>query len=611
MTGNLLYTLVLIGLLGIGAQWLAWRMRMPAIVLLAAAGLIAGPVLGWVRPSADMGALLEPLIKLGVALILFEGGLSLRLHELKQTATGVKRLVIAGAPLAWALGSGAAHYIGGLSWPVALVFGAISVVTGPTVIGPLLRQARLKRRPASYLKWEGIINDPIGALLAVLTFQHFLLADRPLGEEILGLGLGVAAALALGAGGGLGLARLYVRGYVPEYLKPPLMVVSVLAIYALANHVQEEAGLLAATVFGITVGNMRLPSIDELRRFKEYVTVILVSGVFVLLTADLDPAILEYLDWRAAALIAAMLLVVRPLTVILATTGSGVTAQERTLLAWIAPRGIVAAAVAGVFGPELVANGYADAALLVPLVFALIFVTVVAHGLSIGSLARRLGLAAAARHGLLIVGASPWTTALAKLLKEMEVPVIMADWSWHRLREARLEGIPAHYGEILSERAEEALELGDIGFLLAATDNDAYNALVCTRFANELGRQRVFQLPMYAADEHDPRGVAAPLRGQSAFGDNAQFEELLRRFYQGWTFRKTRITEGYGFDAFQNDMPPDGVPIAMLRSDGTLRLPTTKTPLEGKEGDTVVSFVPPRVTESKQQTDVSKQDLAK
>jgi NhaP-type Na+/H+ or K+/H+ antiporter len=595
-TTHLADTLVLIAVLGMGAQWLAWRLHLPAIVLLALAGLVVGPIAGWLNPTADLGPLLPVFIKLGVAIILFEGGLNLKLHELKTAATGVKRLVMFGGPLVWILGTGAAHYVGGLSWPVSLVFGAIAVVTGPTVILPLLRQARLKRRPASYLKWEGIINDPIGALLAILIFQHFVFAHTgsTLTGELWGIGAAVALAVALGVGGGWLLARIFVRGFVPEFLKPPIILAMALAVYSIANLVQEEAGLLAITIFGLVLGNMQLPSIDELRRFKEYITIILVSGVFILLTADLDPALLAHLHWRSALLLAAVLFVVRPLAVFAATLGTDMPWRERLLVGWIAPRGIVAAAVAGVFAPEMVAIGYADAALLVPLVFSLVLLTVFVHGFSLGWIARRLGLASTARNGVLIVGGSPWSTALSIMLKEMKIPVLLVDWSWHRLRAARLDGISVYFGEILSERAEESVELNEIGSLLAATDNDAYNALVCTRFAADLGRSRVFQLPMYAADEQDPRGVARTLRGSIAFGENAQYEELVRRTYQGWEFQKTRFTENYTYETYLQESPREAVPVLLVRGETAVQFVLASEPPEPKPDDVLVSFVPPR-----------------
>ncbi|HQU17120.1 MAG: sodium:proton exchanger [Chromatiales bacterium 21-64-14] len=593
MESNLTLALVLVATLGIATQWLAWRFHQPAIVLLLVAGLLVGPVLGWLHPSQDFGNLLHPIIRLGVAIILFEGGLNLRLHELREAATGVKRLVSVGVVLSWGLGSAAAHLIGGLSWPVALVFGAITVVTGPTVIMPMLRQARLNRRPASYLKWEGIINDPVGALLAVVVFQYFISTEANAGfsRVMAGLAVALVAAALLGVGTGQLLGAAFRRGYVPEFLKGPVLFAAVLLIYIVANLVQNEAGLMAATVFGISMGNQRLAAINEIRRYKEYMTVLLVSGVFIILTADLDPGVLAQLDWRSGALLAALVFLVRPTVVLLATWGAGMSWQERALVAWIAPRGIVAAAVAAVFAPEMVAHGYADASVLVPLVFSLILITVVLHGLSIHRLALWLGLASTRRNGILIVGASPWTVELARVLQDLKVPVLIVDQSWDRLKPARLSGLRVSFGEILSESSEESLELNDIGYLLASSYNDAYNALVCTRFAPELGRNRVFQLRLHARDEDDPRALVHTMRGQVVFDEQATYDELMRRHYQGWRFQKTRLTEAYGYEDFRRDCPADALHMVVVRDNGDVVFQSPKTPVKPRTGDAVVCFL--------------------
>jgi NhaP-type Na+/H+ or K+/H+ antiporter len=585
--------LALVALLGIGAQWLAWRVNLPAIILLTLCGLVAGPILGWIRPREDLGPLLDPIIKLGVAVILFEGGLSLRFHEFRQAAHGVTRLATIGVVLAFSFGSAAAHWIGGLSWPVATVFGAITVVTGPTVILPLLRQARLRRRPASFLKWEGIINDPTGALLAVLIFEYFaaLGAGGP-SLRALPVAGGLVFAGALGVGGGVALGTIFRRGWVPEYLKGPMALAAALGAYVLANRVLGESGLLAATLLGIALGNMRLPAIDEIRRFKETVALILVSGVFILLTAELDPAILLALDWRSVALLAAIVFVTRPLTIWLATVGAGMSWQERALLGWIAPRGIVAAAVAAVFGPALIDLGYGGAERLLPLVFTLILVTVLAHGLTIRALARRLDLGAPTTSGVLIVGASNWTVALGEALKSLEIPVMIVDDEWPRIRAARLSGLRVYYGDILSEASEQRLEFNDYGYLLAATANDAYNAHVCSHFASEMGRNHVFQLPEAAVDEPDPRRLPRTRRGLVAIDEQALHDELLARWYRGHSFKRTPLTDEFAYEDLERSFPGGSLPVLLVRPDGSVQFHSPEQPFKPKSGDTVVWFGP-------------------
>lgn len=306
----------------------------------------------------------------------------------------------------------------GLSWPVAWVLGAILVVTGPTVIVPLLRQARLNKESASLLKWEGIFNDPIGALLAVLAFQYFTFAESGPVHVLIDLGTALVSAALLGGVGGWLIGWIFRRGFVPENLKAPILMVLVLLVYWSSNLAQHEAGLLSVMVMGLVVGNMKLVEREALQRFKEHLTIILLSVLFIVIPSQLEAGHLKQIDGRAILFVLTILLVVRPLTIGLATLGAPMRRQDKLLLAWIAPRGIVAAAAAGIFGPELVAAGYPDAEKLLPIMFMVIIASVLAHGLTVGPLSLRLGLAAKSENGLLIVGVSPFTIALGAGVEE-------------------------------------------------------------------------------------------------------------------------------------------------------------------------------------------------
>lgn len=591
----LVFKVALIGVLGIGSQWLAWRYNLPAIVLMSVAGLLAGPVFGVLSPTLDFGAFLQPVIALAVAVILFEGGLSLNFKELRGISRGVRQLVFIGIPIGWALNSLAAHYLAGLSWPVAIFFGGVLVVTGPTVIIPLLRQAKLAQRPAAVLKWEGIINDPIGALLAILVFEYATYSgtDLTFTGNVASLTASAAAAGAIGFGCGRALAVAFRRGWVPEFLKAPVILAVVLACYEAANLIQTEAGLLSVTAMGVTLANARVHSIEEVRRFKENIAIILVSAVFVVLTATLTWDMLAAVDWRLAAFVAAILFVARPLTVWLSTIGSDMTWQEKLLVGWIAPRGIVAVAICGFFGTALVNAGYPDGEQLIVFTFAIVFATVIAHGFSIGWLSRRLGLATASRPGVMIVGASPWSIEFAKTLHELEVPVKVADRSWGHLQKARFNELPIYYGELLSEATEHRLDLNPYGYLLAVTSNDDYNALVCTDFAPEFGRTNIFQLGIERGDEDDPHGVSFTLRGRTLFRSGRTFDDLIKLHDEGWNFQKTRLTEEYALDDYLADRPEGAEMIVVVKKGGGLAFSTLRSRAQADPGDTVVSFSPP------------------
>ncbi len=579
---------------GLASQWVAWRIQLPAIVILIATGLVLGPVTGIIELALPRNELAE-LIGLGVAIILFEGGMDLKLGEFRRVGHGIGRLTVVGPLLAWLFGSLAAHHLAGLSWPVACVLGAILVVTGPTVIVPLLRQARLNKESASLLKWEGIVNDPVGVLLAVLTFQYFTSADSGLAQTLSGLGAAIVAAAVFGGLGGWLTGWFYRKGMVPEHLKAPVLMVLVLVVYWISNLVQHEAGLLSVTLMGLVVGNMRLVEREDLQHFKENLTVVLLSVLFIIIPSQLDASHLAAIDVRILLFVLAMLLVARPLTILLATLGAPMRKEDKLLLAWIAPRGIVAAATAGIFGPALVASGYPDAEKLLPIVFLIIIVTVLAHGLTLGNLARRLGLAARTANGLLIVGASPWTIALAQVLKKLEIEVMLVDGGYQRLKAARMAGIEVFYGEVLSERAEETLETQHLNHLLCATENDFYNALVCKAQGRRFGHHRTLQLATHQESSHESKRLTLQQRGYIAFDTVADYETLNQRLAEGWKIQVNELGEEFGWKQMKErlgEIGSDWIPLGIVTPDDTLRLFSSEQSLTPEKGWTVLYFAP-------------------
>jgi len=593
LTQDFYFIVILVPLLGLIAQWIAWRFHLPAIVLLSATGLLLGPIFHVIQPDLHSNQILQAFVKFSVAVILFEGGLYLQLFELKEAFSGVKRLIFPAIPIAWGTYALCTHYIGGISWPIAFIFGAIIVVSGPTVVIPLLRQARLKRKTVSYIKWEGIINDPIGALLAVLVFQYFLAkhlgnAEFHICYELL---VGFSVALLSGGGGGYLLAFTYKRGMVPEFLKPTLSLVFVLFIYYISNIALEEAGLLAATAFGITLSNVKLPSIEEIRRFNESLGIILISCLFIILTTTLNIAQIKNLNISIFFLMLTIMFVARPIVILLSTIGSAVSWPDRIILSWVAPRGVVAAAVAGVFAYELSEAGFQDAELLVPLVFTLILSTVVAHGFSLPFIAKKLGLAATKNNGVLIVGASLWSIELAKSLKAEGIPVLIAETSWHKLKFARLAGLPVYFGQVLSEEAEERLDLSEMGYVIAVSDNDAFNALVCSKFGHELSRHNVFQLPIVSHHEKDARDLPTTLAGKQLFTQEHTYENLLRDHFLNWQFQCTTFSEEYSFEQFNDNVPSDYLPIVIINNDKSLSFYTKNKKIQPKAGEKLMIFI--------------------
>lgn len=599
---SLAFKIAAVGVAGVAAQWMAWRTRAPAIVLLLSAGLLLGPVSGLIDPQRDFGELFKPMVAIAVAIILFEGGITLKFEEIRHTSLAVRRLVFIGAPLGAVLGALAARYGAGLDWGAAAILGGLFVVTGPTVIMPLLRQAKLGPRPSALLRWEAIVNDPIGALFAVLAFEVVMLSHGAALDDLSpgGLAFRVVFALALALVGGYALARfvvwLFNAGLAPEYLKVPILLAAVLAGYEVSQLALEESGLLTVTVMGVAIANSKLASLTEIKRFKETVTILLVSGVFILLTATLDAQTFALMDWRVAVFVALMLFVVRPVTIFAATMGAGLSFNERLLVAWIAPRGVVAVAVAGFFGAALIEAGVPGGREMTAIAFAMVFATVLLHGFSLSPLAGALGLASARQAGVLMIGGGPFTLQLAEQLKAADYPVMIADGNWLTLSRARQAGVPVFYGEILSETAEHSIDFNPYGVVIAATANDAYNTLVCADFGPEIGRANVFQLSPSTDHSTERREVSHTLMGRRAFDEELSGWALRGRMAAGWTVKTATLSEQFGLaDALEKNSGPSGsaAPLILLRASGALLVVEAGRQVQAKPQDRLVLLTPP------------------
>lgn len=589
--------IALVGVLGIGAQWIAWRTGWPAIVLMLAAGFLAGPVFGVFDPERAFGDLLDPMVAIGVALILFEGGLSLDLRELRHAGAGVVRLATLGVLLGWAFGAFAGFWIAGLNWPVAVLFGGILVVTGPTVVIPLLRQSSIQTRPASILKWEAIVNDPTGALCAVIAYEYFRklneFPDATIFEVVPPLIIAAIVAGLIGYGAAAVIAWAFPRGVVPEYLKVPVLLTTVIAVFVVSNQIEHEAGLVAVTVMGIALANMNVSSLRSIHPFKQNIAVILVSGIFILLASSLKVEDLAYFNWRFGLFLAALLFIVRPATILISLAFSSVPWNERLFLAWIAPRGIVLVAISGLFALRLAELGYADGNVLIGLSFAVVVVTIVAHGFTIDIVAKWLKVKGVSRPGLLIVGSTPWTIALAEQLHKLKTPVMVVDSSWQRLSPARQKGLPFYHGEILNEATEHNLDLAPFHVLVAATDNEAYNALVCNEFAHEIGRDSVYQLGA-STGQDEYRKLPDSLRGRALFQSGFGVEDVNERQADGWIFRQTKLSGEFKFADAKAKLPESTHMLLLIRETGTMRFFTHASRPEPHAGDTVISFSPPQ-----------------
>ncbi len=588
--------------LGIAAQWFAWRLRLPSILLLIIAGFFAGPEFAnLVDPDQMFGASLFPLVSCSVAIILFEGGLTLTYRELGEHAKVVRRLVTWGALLTWGLVSGAAWLFLGFHSELAVLLGAILVVTGPTVVGPLLRQVRPTGAAGPILKWEGIVIDPIGAVLAVLVLEAILHGGGSAITQtaLMGVLKTVFWGGLFGALGAWVLVMLLRRYWVPDSLHNPVALAIVLLAFAAANAKAEEAGLLSVTLMGVALANQKAVPIRHILEFKENLRVLLISSLFILMAARLRVADLQQLDAGLVGFLLVLILIIRPLVVFACTWRTGLKNNERALIAWLAPRGIVAASVASVFAFRIEQHGgAAEAARLVPVTFLTVIATVSVYGLTAGPVARWLGLSTANPQGALIVGAHPFARMLALALQNAGVRVVIADTNAGAISAARMAGLPVYLGNVLADHAEEELDLQGVGRLLALTANDEVNALCAAHYRHLFGSEKVFQI----SQGEVARGVEplpAHLSGRYLFDEEVRYADLQKRYANGVVVKATKLSEQFDFAAWRELYGADALPLAILDESGTLTLAAQNRVLEPKAGHTLLAFVKePKETEA-------------
>ncbi|MCH7717560.1 MAG: sodium:proton antiporter [Gemmatimonadetes bacterium] len=584
--------------IGISAQWLAWRLRIPSILLLLLAGFIAGPVTGWLDPDALFGELLFPTVSLAVAIILFEGGLNLDIRRLRAIGPVVRNLLVIGSPITWLVSAALAYILLDFPIPLAALLGAILVVTGPTVVIPLLRQVHASRRMSDIVKWEGIVSDPIGAILAVLVLD-FILATG-VHEGIAGGGsaialavIGVTTAIVLGLAGA-GLIVLALRRYwVPDFLRSHVTLVAVLVVFAASNRVLAESGLLAVTVMGSALASQRVVRVRRIVQFKENLRVLLISALFVVVAARLplhDPV---YTDPRSLGFLVALILVQRPLAVAIATWRLDLTVQERVFLAFLAPRGIVAAAIGSVFAIELADVGYPGAERLAPIVFLIIIGTVTVYGLVASPLARKLGVAVANPQGVLFVGAAPWVRHVAATLQGLGIPVLLADANWQNVTAARKAGLPAHYGNILDEDAIDELDLDEIGRCILATPNAEVNALAADHLRKVFDLSDIYQV---VPDERPTRGdlsnVPSHLQARLLSSKDASWSTLAAAFESGYVVKQTNITDEFTFESFERHYEGKAIPLIAITERGVVRILDAERKWPRRGVNTLISLAP-------------------
>jgi NhaP-type Na+/H+ or K+/H+ antiporter len=584
--------LSLIIVAGIGAQLVSWWLRLPSILLLLVAGLLVGPIGGVVEPDVLLGEALFPFISLSVALILFEGGLSLRIGEIRQRGAVLRNLLTIGVATTGVLGAISSHYVLDIGWETAAVLGAIVTVTGPTVIGPMLRHIRPAGPVAATLRAEGVLVDPLGALLALLVFEVILATSA---EEATSAVVSAMLKTVL-AGGAIGLALaatlvFMLRRYlIPDHLHNVVTIALVVAAFVAADAVQEESGLLAATVMGIAMANQRFVPVVEILEFKETIRVLLISALFVVIGARVELDAVREIGVRGVLLIVVLVVAIRPLAVLASTIRTSASWRERALLASIAPRGIVAASVAAIFAIRL-EEFVSDAAVLVPVTFLVVVGTISIYGVIAGPIARWVGLAQSNPRGILIAGANEVACAIGDAIGKYDFEVTHVDTDSERISRARLDGREVIRGNILSDQVHDGLELGELGMLLALTPNDEVNVLATHHYGRILGRRNVYQ----AAPSESGKGILGSLpfhlTARILFDPDLTYRQLEDSLAAGAVVRGTTLGDEFDWEAYQARHGSRFRPLFVVSAEGRLSAFTDSSRPSPKNGDTVVSLL--------------------
>lgn len=597
MHENLGTLLAAVFLLGIGAQWIAWRIRTPAILLLLLFGLAAGPFSGFLKPDEVFGQdLLLQIVQFSVGIILFEGGMTLRFSEVKKVGGTVLSLVTLGMLITWGVGTVAAHLILNFDWKLSMLIGSVLVVTGPTVVGPILRQIRPKKTVASVLKWEGIVIDPVGVLLAVLVFEGAFTSGSSSAGDIV-----AAVFTTIGIGFGLGLALaavlvLFLRKFwIPEFLHSPFVLMTVIGSFALSNSLMHESGLLTVTVLGVALTNQKFVKVEHILHFKENLQVLLISSLFILLAARIDMATLEKIGSQSVLFLLVLIVIGRPLAVLVSTAFSKLNLKEKLFVSGLAPRGIVAAASASVFALRLEEYQHPDAALFVPNVFLVIVGSVLIYGLAALPLARKLNLTDVNPQGVLFIGANPFARSLAEALFKRGFKVLLVDTNRGLIRQAKAASLPVIYGNVLSERTLEDADLEGIGKVFAMTPNSEVNSLALVHLAPQFTNERSYHLPISLNKKTagDTEEVPGALAKRTLFGDEYTFEKLDEMIRDGAQIKVTNISTEFSWEDYKNQYGSRAITLALITESKQLEPISLDYKPKVKAGSAVVSLVMP------------------
>ncbi|EJG0657577.1 TPA: sodium:proton antiporter [Vibrio parahaemolyticus] len=592
--GNEALVLSAVGVIGLGCQWLAWRLRLPAILFLLLAGLIVGPFMQWLKPDEILGNLLFPLVSLAVAVILFEGSLTLNFKEIRGVSGSVWSIVSIGAIISWAATSVATHYFLGFTWELAMLFGSLTVVTGPTVIVPLLRTVRPNITLANILRWEGILIDPLGALFVVMVYEFIVSHSAVNSMEV--FGTIIAVGVILGVASGAAVATVLRRAWLPEYLQPFAVLMVVLGVFSVSNHIESEAGLLTVTVMGMWLANAKDINIQQILHFKEHLTILLITGLFIFLAARISLDDFAALGSGALLLFVFMQLVSRPLSIFLSTMRSNLNLKDKLFLSWVAPRGIVAASISSLFAIKLTEYGVDGASLLVPMTFMVIIGTVVLQSATARPMAIALGVAEPAPRGFLLIGANRVAREIGQALARYDRRVLMTDSNWEYISQVRMMGLDYYYGNPISSHADDNLNMIGIGQVVALTPDQHFNIMACMQFVDEFGEDKVHCLQKVKTNGNgsEKHSVAQEYHGKLLMGGNVSYTQLASLLSRGAEIKHTKLSENFTYqDYLEHHKTNLVIPLFNVEDKGKIQFCDDPDQFAPSTTSTIVSLILP------------------
>lgn len=558
---NIAIILILILSLGLFSQWLAWKFRIPALLFLLIFGILLGPIAYIFIPTYALSPehlfgreLFYTLVSLSVSIILFEGCMTLKFDKLGTIKTTVRNLISFGLFFTAIATTFLVYFIMDFPFWLSALIGSVSSVSGPTVIVPMLRAVRPNDKLATIIRWEGMLVDPIGALLAIIVYSavsslNNLSVLKLIALHIAGvLMLGVISGVIMGY-----LMSLILRKHlIPDYLKNMFVLTIVLATSVLTEHLVSGSGMLSVTIMGLWMGNAKDTQIEQIIDFKENLSILLISILFILLASNIFIVRLEVLFWPMLMIILLLQFIVRPISVFLCAWGSDLSFREKCLLSWINPRGIVAAAVSALLSikvMETFPNTSEYAHELTLSVFMIIIGTVSIQSLTAPSFAKLLGVANPEPRGFLIIGANTFARAIAKCLRDhFKITVMLADTSWRDVQTARLEGFKCYYGNPASEHADWHLDLIGIGRMLGLSAQQNINTLSAIKYRKEFGSKCVFMLSEISKHE---RSDGLPTRYCSKmFQEDLSYTQLAEYMLSEGIIKTTKLTDKFSWESY-------------------------------------------------------------